>query len=161
MNEERIAAARAEMAQRGVDALVVTVGSDLPYLIEYRAMENERITALVIPFGGDPVLVVPVLEEARVDSDVETVPWDETDDPVGMIASLLGDATAVAIGNQTWAVFLLGLQERMRETSFESAEPLMSALRMVKDTGEIDALRAAGAAVDGVVERLASTRFSG
>ena len=86
MNEERIAAARAEMAQRGVDALVVTVGSDLPYLIGYRAMENERITALVIPADGDPTLVVPALEKARVDSDVETVAWGETEDPVGIIA---------------------------------------------------------------------------
>jgi Xaa-Pro aminopeptidase len=161
VSEERIAAARAEMAQRGVNALVVTVGSDLPYLIGYQAMENERITALVIPAVGDPVLVVPALEAARVDSDVERVPWAETDDPVGIIASLLDGAAAVAIGNQTWAVFLLGLQERLRGVSFESAEPLMSALRMVKDADEIAALRAAGAAVDGVVEQLATTRFSG
>lgn len=162
MNEERIAAARVEMARRGVDALVVTVGSDLPYLIGYRAMENERITALVIPFGGNPVLVVPVLEEARVDSDVETVSWGETEDPIAIIADRIGEgASTVAVGNQTWATFLLALQERLPATRFEPAEPLMSELRMVKDKGEIAALRAAGAGVDGVVDRLASTRFSG
>lgn len=162
MNRARIAAAVAEMRRRGTDALVVTIGSDLPYLIGYRAMENERITALVVPADGDPTLVVPALEEARVHSEVEAVAWGETEDPIAIIADRIGEgASTVAVGNQTWATFLLALQERLPAIRFERAEPLMSALRMVKDADEIGALRAAGAAVDGVVEQLASTRFSG
>ena len=162
MNEVRIAAARSQMEQRDIDALVVTTGSDLPYLTGYKAIENERITALVLPADGDPTLVVPVLEEPRVASDVETLAWGETDDPLATIADLVGDrATSVAVGNQTWATFLLGLQDRLPDARFAPAEPLMSELRMVKDADEVAALRAAGAAVDGVVGRLATTRFSG
>jgi Xaa-Pro aminopeptidase len=161
VNEQRIAAVRGKMDAAGVGALVVTVGSDLPYLIGYQAMENERITALVIPAHGDPVLVVPELEEARVGSAVEIRAWRETEDPIAMIAELIGEAPTVAIGNQTWATFLLGLQQQLPAVRFEPAEPLMSELRMVKDKGEIAALRAAGAATDGVVARLAETRFSG
>ena len=150
------------MEQRGIDALVVTTGSDLPYLIGYKAMENERITALVMSAEGDPILIVPALEEPRVASGIETRAWEETEDPIGIIAGVIGvPAPRVAIGNQTWATFLLGLQERLPTTRFESAEPLMSELRMVKDTDEVAALRAAGAGVDGVVGRLASTKFSG
>ena len=149
------------MEQRGVDALVVTTGSDLPYLIGYKAMENERITALVIAADGDPTLVVPVLEEPRIESTVATRAWGETEDPITIIAGLANSPGNVAIGNQTWSTFLLGLQEQLPSARFQPAEPLMSELRMVKDPGEIDALRAAGAAVDGVVGELASTTFSG
>ena len=144
MNEGRIASARAEMARRGVDALVVTVGSDLPYLIGYKAIENERITALVLPVDGDPVLLVPVLEEARVESGVDMRPWSETEDPIAILAALIGHASTVAIGNQTWATFLIGLQIQLPGARFEPAEPLMAELRMVKDQGEIASLRAAG-----------------
>lgn len=161
MNELRVDAARAEMDRRGVEALVVTVGSDLPYLVGYKAIENERITALVVPAGGEPVLVIPVLEAARVESAVERRTWEETEDPLSIIASLVGDASTVAVGNQTWATFLLGLQQRLPATRFEPAEPIMSELRMVKDAGEVAALRAAGAATDSVVGRLAATKFSG
>jgi Xaa-Pro aminopeptidase len=150
------------MRRRDVDAMIVTVGSDLRYLIGYQAMENERITALVIPADGDPTLVVPALEKARVDSEVETVAWGETEDPINIIADRTGEGVStVAVGSQTWATFLLALQERLPATRFERAEPLMSELRMVKDANEIAALRAAGAGVDGVVDRLATTRFSG
>jgi len=162
VNKERITAARAQMDQRGIDVLVVTTGSDLPYLIGYKAMENERITALVVRAEGDPVLVVPTLEEPRVESAVETRAWEETEDPIAIISDLAGEsASTVAVGNQTWATFLLGLQEQLPNARFQPAEPLMSELRMVKDDGEVAALRAAGSAVDGVVGELASTRFSG
>jgi len=161
VNERRIASARLEMARRGVDALVVTVGSDLPYLIGYQAMENERITALVLPAEGDPVLLVPVLEEVRVESGVEKRAWSETEDPIAILAGLIGNASTVAVGNQTWATFLIGMQTRLPGARFEPAEPLMSELRMVKDEGEIASLRAAGAATDAVVARLGATRFSG
>ncbi len=161
MNDGRIASARAEMGRRGVDALVVTVGSDLPYLIGYKAIENERITALVLPVEGDPVLLVPVLEEARVESGVDMRPWSETEDPVAILAALIGDASTVAIGNQTWATFLIGLQTRLPGARFEPAEPLMAELRMVQDQGVIASLRAAGAATDAVVARLSTITFSG
>jgi Xaa-Pro aminopeptidase len=161
VNEGRIDAARVGMSGRGVDALVLTIGSDLPYLTGYRAMENERITAFVLPASGDPVLVVPVLEEPRVESVVETRSWGETEDPLAIIAGLVGPATTIAIGDQTWSRFLLGLQERLPDVTFVAAEPILAPLRMVKDESEIAALRAAGAATDRVVARLAETELSG
>lgn len=40
----RLARVRAEMKSRNVDALVVSVGFDLPYLVGYHAMPLERLT---------------------------------------------------------------------------------------------------------------------
>jgi Xaa-Pro aminopeptidase len=40
------------MRERGVDALVVTVGPEMPWLVGYEAMPLERITALVVRSDG-------------------------------------------------------------------------------------------------------------
>ena len=89
------------MAEVGVDVLLLSVGPDLPYLTGYEAMPLERLTMLVLPRDGDATLVVPRLEAPRVTErpDVFSVtPWDETDDPIALVAGLVGPAQAVAIG---------------------------------------------------------------
>jgi Xaa-Pro aminopeptidase len=149
------------MRRRGIDALLVSVGSDLPYLTTYRAFPLERITALVLPVDGDPALFVPTLEAPRVTTTVEVVPWDETDDPIGRMAGLLPTHGTIAVGDQMWAAFLIAFQRRLPDASFVGAEPLMASLRVIKEPGEIDALRDAAHGVDRVVDELIAVRFSG
>ena len=50
---DRINRARATMADEGVDVLLLSVGSDLPYLSGYQAMPLERLTMLVVPRDGE------------------------------------------------------------------------------------------------------------
>ncbi|MEA2058678.1 MAG: Xaa-Pro peptidase family protein [Actinomycetota bacterium] len=159
----RLAATGAALRRRDVDALMVSVGSDLPYLTGYRAMPLERLTMLVVPASGEPVLVVPELEAPRVvpDRSFHLRPWGESEDPIRIVADLVGGARRIAIGDQTWATFLISLQERLPTARFENAVPIMSEMRIRKDDDEIAALRAAGAAVDEVVASLAGTRFGG
>jgi Xaa-Pro aminopeptidase len=92
------------MALAGVDTLLVSVGSDLPYLTGYRAMPLERLTMLVLPAAGEPVLVVPELEVARVTPHESFTirPWSETEDPVAIVADLAAGSHRAAIGDQTW-----------------------------------------------------------
>lgn len=161
MSGGRITAAQAALRQHGVGALIVSVGSDLPYLTGYRAMPLERITALVLPAVGEPVLFVPELEAPRVDTSVEVRPWSEIDDPFDRIAAALPDRGAIAVGDQMWAAFLIVLQSRLPGVRFVDAAPLMAPLRMIKDEDEIAALRDAAHAVDGVADHLATVRFSG
>ncbi len=161
MTTGRIEATRSEMRRRGIDALLVSVGSDLPYLTTYRAFPLERITALILPVDGDPALFVPTLEAPRVTTTVEVVPWDETDDPIGRMAGLLPTHGTIAVGDQMWAAFLIAFQRRLPDASFVGAEPLMASLRVIKEPGEIDALRDAAHGVDRVVDELIAVRFSG
>ena len=71
------------------------------------------------------------------------------------------DAGAIAIGDQTWSVFLLGLQAQLPAAAFRSATPLTRALRAKKDSREVEFLRRAGAGADRVSARLAGLKFSG
>ena len=160
----RMDRARQEMANRGVDVLLASLGSDLPYLTGYEAMPLERLTMAVVPKDGDPVLVVPELEAPRVDRvpGVFTVlPWGETEEVIGIVAGLIGAADQVMIGDHTWSVFLLGLQSALPHTAFQSARPLTEALRMIKEPTEIELLRRAGASADVVAGLLARHPFAG
>jgi len=156
MHAERLARVRAAMAERDVEALLLSVGADLPWLIGYEAMPLERLTMLVVAVDGPATLVVPRLEAPRVVERPEfTVrPWSETDDPLDLVARLARPATQVAIGDRTWAQFVLGLQQRMPAARFGRASEVTGPLRAVKDDAEIEALARAAAAVDRIAAAL-------
>src|SRR5882757_3395104 len=102
------------MSEIGIDALLCSVGPDLPYLTGYEAMPLERLTMLVVPRDEEAVLVVPELEAPRVEPrpDVFRIDaWSETDDPVARVVAHAGATTSVAIGDQTWARFVLALEQ--------------------------------------------------
>src|SRR3982074_351499 len=101
---------RARMGELGVDVLLLSTGADLPWLTGYEALETERLTMLVLPRDGDATMGVPRLEAARVREQPDAfsiVAWDETDDPVDVVARLAGAPGTAAIGDHTWARFLL------------------------------------------------------
>jgi len=157
MHAARLARVRAAMDAQGVDVLLLSVGADLPWLIGYEAMPLERLTMLVVPRDGDATLVVPRLEAPRVVERPELFslcPWNETDDPLDLVASLAGSAPVAAIGDRTWAQFLVGLTARMDSTSFRRGSEVTGALRAVKDESEIEALARASAAVDRIATEL-------
>lgn len=157
----RITRARRGAAEAGIDGLLLSVGPDLPYLTGYEAMPLERVTMLVVT-ATDAVLVLPELEAPRVpEGPFEVRPYREVEDPVALIGGLVAGSAALAIGDQTWATFLLQLQEAVTRTRFVSAGRVMADLRMRKDPDEIDLLRRAAHATDRVAARLAETKMSG
>ncbi|MCH7693900.1 MAG: aminopeptidase P family N-terminal domain-containing protein [Proteobacteria bacterium] len=50
----------------GIDLVMLSVGSDLPYFTGYEAMPSERLTMLLVDRVSDPSLFVPQLEGPRV-----------------------------------------------------------------------------------------------
>jgi Xaa-Pro aminopeptidase len=154
---DRLARVRAAMADERVDVLLLSVGPDLPYLTGYQAMPLERLTMLVLPRDDDATLVVPRLEAPRVVERPEIFtlrPWVETEDPVAIVAELAGRPATAAIGDHTWARFLVDLIGHLPATTFRRANEVIGPIRMRKDSAEIAALQAAGAAADRVATQL-------
>ncbi|CAB4901439.1 unannotated protein [freshwater metagenome] len=155
----RIAKVRTAMVAKRVDAALLSVGHDLPYLSGYFAMPLERLTMLVIPQSGEVTMVVPRLEVARVTPQpgvFSITAWGETENPVAIVAKLLGGAKSIAVGDQMWARFLVELLPLVPGASFVRSVDVVGALRMSKDASEIAALVAAGAAADRVATQLHS-----
>jgi Xaa-Pro aminopeptidase len=150
------------MDEQGVDALLLSVGHDLPYMTGYEAMPLERLTMLVVPSDGDATLVIPRLEAPRVQEQpgvFELLPWGETEDPTALVARLAGGARRLAVGDQMWARFLVELLPQLPGATYTRAVDVVGPLRMVKDQAEIDALAAAGAAVDRIAAELQAGRI--
>lgn len=159
---DRLARVRAAMADQGVDTLLLSVGHDLPYLTGYLAMPLERLTMLVVPADGDATLVIPRLEAPRVAEQpgvFDLLPWNETDDPTALVATLAAGSRTLAVGDQMWARFLVELLPQLPGASYTRAVDVVGPLRMVKDQAEIDALAAAGAAVDRIAAELQAGRI--
>jgi len=156
MFADRFERVRAAMGEHGVDALLLSVGPELPYLTGYEAMPLERLTMLVLPAEDDATLVIPRLEAPRVVERPEfsVRPWGETEDPVAIVAGLLGGAGRLAIGDRTWARFLVDLQQARPAATWTRASTVLGPLRARKDAAEITALRRAGAAVDRIAAAL-------
>ena len=159
----RLGRARQAMSAAGLDALLISLGADLPWLTGYSAMPLERLTMLVVPAaaGEQPTLVVPALEAPRVVPIPEVFslrPWSETEDPVEIVASLVRKQTApspvLAVGDRTWARFVLGLQSALPSASWRPASLVTGPLRAVKDAAEIEALARVAASADKVAEAL-------
>ncbi len=147
------------MIETGVDALLLSVGPDMPWLIGYEAMPLERLTMLVVPVDGDARLVIPAFEAARVVErpDLFTIDgWQETDDPISIVADVVGSRRRVAIGDHTWARFVVDLQHAMPGAAWERSTGVVGDLRAVKDAAEIAALQRAAAGVDRVAAALQS-----
>jgi Xaa-Pro aminopeptidase len=155
--EERLARVQQAMAALDVDAVMLSVGHDLPYLTGYHAMPLERLTMLVVPREGIATLVIPRLEGPRVvphPTVFSMLPWNETDDPVALTAKLAKGARRVAIGDQLWARFLVELLPHMPNVDWIRAVDVVGPLRRVKTAAEIAALQRAGAAADRVAAQL-------
>jgi D-alanyl-D-alanine dipeptidase len=154
---------RTLMEGEGTHVALLSVGADLPYFTGYEAMPLERLTMLVVPVDGEPILVVPRLEAPRViDRGAFSIrDWDETEDPVGIVAGIVGSRTRAVVADPTWSIFLLGLQALLPKASFASATPLTRELRMRKEPEEIRWLRHAAEATDRVADRLGEVSFAG
>lgn len=160
-SRDRLDRARAATSAAGLDALLVSPGSDLRYLTGYQAKPLERLTCLVLRADGDPILYVPRLELAAAmaspvaDAGIEVVPWDETDDPFGLVADRLPAARRVGVDNHMWAEKTFAFRHAMPEAEQALAGDVLRELRMRKAPDEIEALRRAGAAIDSVHRQVA------
>lgn len=153
---ERMDKVSAALDSRGIGAALITPGPDLTYLTGYEAVPLERLTCLILRAGRDPVLVVPLLEEAAArvstygSAGAEIRTWGELEDPFAMVAQVVGDVRVVAVDDHMWASKVLYLRSAMPHANQVLAGSVITPLRMRKSSFEIEALREAGSAIDRV-----------
>ncbi len=159
MTRTRLDRVRDQLADQGLDALLVGPSADLRWLVGYEAMPLERLTMLVVTADGDATLLVPTLEAARATASGATdlvglTTWDETDDPIALVAGSVERAGRLAVQDQLWTSFTLALQGALPEADWVPGSAVTAPLRMVKDDHEVAALHAVGAAIDEVHARV-------
>ncbi len=143
-----------------LDALLITPGPDLRYLIGSGAQSFERLTCLVIPASGETAsVVIPKLELASLSGSaagelgLQVLDWTDGVNPYRVVKSALNAGARVAVDDAMPALHLLPIADTLNALPV-SATPVLRQLRMIKDASEIEALRRAGAAIDRVHARV-------
>lgn len=161
----RLLDAQKATAAADLDALLLSPGADLRYLTGYAAVALERLTCLVVPATGPPVLIVPTLERPAALASpahrlgIDIIGWVETADPFALVADRLTAALGrpagrVAVGNRMWAEHALALRAALTGADQALATPVLRDMRVRKTPEEVAALRRAGAAIDRVHARM-------
>lgn len=144
---KRIELARRKLDGVSGDCLAVTPSTNLFYLSGIRFDRSERLTAVLIPKNGDPVLIVPAFEEARARAMTpikHVVAWEETENPFRIAARHLGASTGTLLLEPTTAYDdAERLIAEAPQWKPKSAAALFASLRMVKSADEISAMRRA------------------
>ncbi|WFE99263.1 Xaa-Pro peptidase family protein [Micromonospora sp. WMMD964] len=158
---DRLTAAQRATAAAGLDALLLTPGSDLRYLTGYDAHAGERLTCLVLPAEGEPTLIVPRLERPAAEASpapatgVRIVDHADGSDPYPLVvAALDGPVAAVGVADRMWAEQVLALRAALPDAAQRLAGEVLRELRIRKSAAEVAALAEAGAAIDEVHLRM-------
>jgi Xaa-Pro dipeptidase len=162
----RLARAADTAAARDLDAVLISPGSDMRYLIGAGEESFERLSCLVVPADRDlaPVFVLPKLEllgYADVPADelgVEFVTWVDGEDPYAKVSEVLrgGGASPSRVGLADTMPVRHSIPLRDAAPGVEQvlASAVMRELRIRKDAAEIAGLRKAGTAIDRVHARM-------
>ena len=134
-----------------VDVLYVAPGTTLYYYTGVHWWPSERILALLIPRVGEPVLVCPAFEEARLREglrwpiDVRT--WEEDDNPFAVAAKWMGERGVrtgrVGVEQTMFFAFSDGMRHAAPAMEYVSGDPVTVGCRAVKSAHELELMRLA------------------
>ena len=156
----RIELLRQAAAEAGADAVVLTPGATLRWLLGHHFDGHERLFLLVVPTGDAPVAVVPALEEANfrgVAPAVEAVHlWDDADGPEEAAAAALkglGKTSRVAVEPLSLRYMEFEhLRRELPKAKIESAEAIVSELRLKKSDEEAAMIQRASKIAEAALE---------
>jgi Xaa-Pro aminopeptidase len=151
MTIDRLSRLRDAMQARGVATVAIVPGANLRYLAGLDMHMNERLTVAFFPAEGSPAIVLPMLEAPRAQVQAR-VPlrfygWDDAAGPYEALRRCAADLglDGHRVGVEYTAMRVLELRgiEQAAEIQAEDATPILASLRMVKDAGELAAMRTA------------------
>ena len=147
----RLASARTLMRRHGIGAVLVESGPSLDYYTGIQWWRSERLTGVVIPAEGDPIIVTPFFERPSI-QEMLAVPaeirtWEEDEEPLRLVADFLRErkvAGAPIAFEETNRFFLEDrLKQQLPGVPIVSANPVVRAQRMIKSPAELALMQAA------------------
>lgn len=163
MNNQRLARLQQEIPAHGLDGMALMPGPNMVYISGIQSHLSERPILLFIPADDEPAIIIPTLEAMKAEA-AGVLPdrifsWSDQEGYAG--------AFQQACAQLELSDYLLGVEAlRMRVLEFEllqrfapgvqmtHAEPVMDALRLRKDSGEVAAMRRAVRVAEQALEQL-------
>lgn len=156
--ERRVSALRAEMAGRGLDAVVLAMPHDLFYLTGYQTPGYYWFQVLVVPLDREPFMVTRLLEASNIPARTWikiSRPYDDFEDPAKVLADAITEfgLDKVRIGYDRDAYFFRafeqeGLLAKLPNATFVNCSGIVEQLRLVKSDLEIERMERAAKATE-------------
>ncbi len=147
----RVAKARTLMQQHGIGAVLIESGPSLDYFTGIQWWRSERLTGVVIPATGEPIVVTPFFERPSIEEmlliPAEIRTWQEDEEPLKIVADFLkerGVANQPIAFEETNRYFIEDrLKQRLPSAAVVNGNPVVRQLRMTKSPAEIALMQAA------------------
>ena len=144
----------------GVDAVVLTPAATMTWLLGHEFEAHERLFLLIVPTSDAAVAVVPALEEANFRGAAPSVEslhlWDDADGPEKAAADAfkcLAKASRVAVEPLSLRYMEFGhLRRELPNAKIESAEGVVTALRLRKSDEEAALMKRASKIAEAALE---------
>ena len=159
----RLRRAQELMRAAGIGSVLVESGPSLDYYTGIQWWRSERLTAVVIPAEGDPIIVTPfferpsIAEMLQVPAEIRT--WNEDENPLKLVADFLRERNVAAapVGfEETDRYWIMDrLKQQLPGVAIVSANPVVRAQRMIKSPAELALMQSANDIM------LASLKYAG
>ena len=147
----RLRGARDLMRRHGIGAVLIESGPSLDYYTGIQWWRSERLTGVIIPAEGDPIVVTPFFEQPSI-KEMLAVPaeirtWQEDEEPLKLVADFLHErnVASMPVGFEETNRFFLEdrLKQQLPGAKVVSANPVVGAQRMIKSPAELALMQAA------------------
>lgn len=136
--QRRLAELRGRMAERLLDAVIISDAENIMYLTDYQTTGYSFFQALVVPLEGEPWMVTRKLEESNV---IERTwvevsrPYPDTGDAIQMLVSSLVEfgLAGQTIGYERNSYYFAAYHQDMFHTSFTKSR-LMDCFGIVEES---------------------------
>lgn len=153
MYEQRIKTVRRNLANRGLEQMLVCDPRSIHYLTGAFIEPGERFLGLIVGSDARPTLVLNALFAAPADAACTVRSFTDTDDPLAIVEGLCDADKPLGCDKNLPARFLLPLMERGAASGFVLASDAVDDARAIKDDTERELMRAASAANDAAMDR--------
>lgn len=149
MNAQRLQRLTQEILSHGLDGIALVPGPNMVYISGIHAHLSERPIVLFIPADDDPAIIIPTLEEVKaLDAGIPQGHIFSWTDEQGYTEAFQQACAHLEVSDYLMGVEALHmrvlelelLQRYAPGLTITHAEPVMTALRIVKDDAEIEAM---------------------
>lgn len=154
MKQERLNRIYEEMKVQKIDRLLISDPTAIFYLTGKKIYPGERMLILSIDSNGTAKIFVNAILAFEEDVGAEVILYNDTQDPVALLAGHIKSGETLGIDKNWPAHFLLKLQARHAGCHFVNGSIVVDRVRMVKDADEIALMQEASRVNDLAMERL-------
>lgn len=152
----RVARLQGELERRGLDVMALVPGANLFYLTGLSFHLSERPIVAIFPVDAPPAILLPALEEPKLASlalPMEAYPYTDEEGPARVFqracAALELAEARIGVEGLRMRILEARLLERYAPgCHLIPADEVMESLRIIKDAGEVTAMRRAAAVVE-------------